>query len=86
MDRESDPCGGNVLAQAHRRAARPQPCRFFDAADLRRARHTVFERDAYAQLREGGFVRFAFDLHIVGLGKFVPRIGNAVLLAAIVGQ
>ena len=59
---------------------------YHPTAEIKRAKsQAIAERDALPKWRQRGFFGFAFDLHVIGFGQFVPRIGNAMLFAAVIG-
>ena len=83
---EFDPGGGNRLAHADRRVARPQSRRLVDHAGGGGAAGTVVERHALPQGLERLVGRRAFDLHAVALGERRARLADARLPRPEVGQ
>ncbi len=82
-DRQLDPGVGHALAEAHRRVARPEPVRRCveqrspaPAASGRRSKVHLCAMCCNCFL-----ARLAFDLHAVGLGGAVARVGQALARA-----
>ncbi len=79
------PASGDLLALANGRIARPHR-RFIHDTRPGGQGHAVVELHAGAQGGQFLFARDPFHLHPVGLGGLLPRLGEARLHLAIVGE
>lgn len=80
------PGGGDRLAFADRRVARPQPFRLADQLHARRQSGAVFKRNAAAQRRQIGVLRRAFHLGVIHFAGAFARLGELRLQLAVIGQ
>ena len=84
-DLDLQPAGGDLLALANGRIARPHR-RFIHDARPGGQGHAVIELHTGAQGGQFLLARDPFHLHPVGLGGLLPRLGEARLQLAIVGE
>ncbi len=84
-DFDLQPAGGDLLALANGRIARPHR-RFIHDARPGGQGHAVIELHSGAQGSQLLFARDPFHLHPVGLGGLLPWLGEARLQLAVVGE
>ncbi len=79
------PAGGDFLALANGRVTRPHVGITNNARPGGQG-HAVVELHSGTQGGQFLLARHAFDLHPVGLGGLLPRLGEARLQLAVVGE